>query len=77
MNICTDLLQKCLSSKPLSADRNNSGQMNPAALIRRCLDVLKCQFNNVYDYNADTAHLENTVLFSETVRQNIASAVST
>lgn len=62
----------------MNVDKKSStlAQMNNAASVHHCLTVLKSQFNNVYDYDVNNAKLENTVLFSETVRQNITSIVS-
>lgn len=75
----TFLLQKYFSpSTQEDAERSGStlAQKNNVALVRHCLNVLKNQFDNVYNFNDHNASLENTVLFSETIRQNITSVVS-
>lgn len=51
-------------------------QKNNTALARRCLNVLECQFRNIYDYNVNNVKLENAVFFSKKIAHNITSIVS-
>lgn len=58
------------------ADKLTVAEKMNSAHILRCLNILRVQFSNIHDYNSNNANLENAVLFSKTVPQNITSVVS-